>query len=292
MLTNLPKVVDNIAKLESEVLPKVKSIAVESAVRAGGNAMAVDGKHSLSDPIPVVFDGKKTRIRRGWIVWDWDEKSDIKKRGGDAQGIVQIQGLATTPEAREEQKEAIRRNIYGSIEREGVTPAVPFLIKPSAKLLRQKSIRGLPFKIDQYGNIKNYRSAMKKATSQPQKFFQVPLGEKGGGRLNNGIKLPPGLYMRKTRKRKYKRHPVTGRKGGPYGDEKTLETVNIITVLRYYYIRDFKAKWDFRDETVKAMRKEYGLAFQRQLNREIVKQLKLKPGGALPSNLVSASKLR
>ncbi len=270
---NADQLLRSINRFRNTTLPKVKSIAAQEAVTKGAEDTIKSGEKALDDPIPAVFQGKKSKNRRGWIYFEWDERADIKRKNGNVDASLQLQGFGPA-KARADQQEALHRQIFGTTETKGTTPATPFIIRPSNALLRSKGIRGVPLKIDKFGNIRNYRKNLTKMLDDPKnRFFQVKLGEAGGGKNNNGISLPPGLYMRVLRARKYKRNRHTKRKGGPYGDgARKKDTVGIKTILRYEAIQTYKKRWNFREETSTAMRRRYNEAFINALNREISKQ--------------------
>lgn len=276
ILSNIRQIEKRLTKETNSAKAKATSIAAEKAVAAAASTLVKTGQRSLDNPIPAIFNGKKSRNRVGWIYWQWDNKADVKRKKGDVNAFVQIQGKGPLS-ARQEQQEALHRQIYGTTETRGVTPQIPYIIRPSKNLRRQKKIKGVPFvKIDKFGNLRNYRGMMNKVSNDPR-FFHVGLNDQGGGNNNNGLKLKPGLYFRKTRIRKYKRHRITKRKGGPYGDAKTRETVNIITVLRYQRIRDYNRKWDFKPEAVKTMQRTYKRAFLVYLQRELQNERRRRP---------------
>jgi len=251
---------------------KAQSIALEKTIAFGARTTAKSGQRSLDDPIKAVFDGKKSRNRLGWIWFEWDERADIKRKNGKGSAFLQIQGQGPA-QARKEQQEAIHRQVFGTTETEGTTPAVPFIIRPSERLRREGGIRGVPLKIDKFGNLRNYRKNLTKMLAQKDKFFQVKIGERGRGNNENGRNLPPGLYFRKLGVRRYKRNRHTKRRGGSYGGgAKKKFTRNIITILRYFRIQKYKARWKFDKEVVTAMKRRYEREFLVQLTRQLRKQ--------------------
>lgn len=271
LINDFDKFEQNVERFTKRIMPKVQSIALEKTMADAANNIAKSGERALDNPIKAVFNGKKSRHSRGWIHWDWDERADIKRQKGQANGFVQLRGQGSN-QSRAEQQEALRRQIYGSSVNDGVTPKVPYIIRPSKRLSREKKIKGVPFvKIDAHGNLRNYRGMMSKVANDPR-FFHVPLGSVGGGRNSNGLKLSPGLYFRKTRVRRYKRHKITKRRGAPYGSSKTKRTVNIITLLRYQRIRDYNRAWDFKDGVRKQMQAKYKDLFLIELTRAISKE--------------------
>ena len=273
--TNFRTFAKTLDKFEDTV-HKAQSIALEKTVQFGGRTLAKDAVKHLDDPIPAAFTPRrKSRNRLGWIWFEWDERIDIKKKKGVGGAFVQIQGQGPA-QARRDQQEAIHRQIFGTTERQGTTPRTPFIIRPNELLRRQGSIRGVPLKIDKFGNLKNYRKTLNEMLAQRDKFFQVMIGESGRGHLDNGRTLPPGLYMRVLRVRTYKRNRHTKRPGGPYGGTgKKKYTKNIITILRYERIQTYKGKWEFKKKTRDAMHRRYEREFLVQLTRQI-RKLKTK----------------
>ena len=269
---------DNAYKLEKEILNNISSKAAQEAATLAAEFTRQEGKRSLEKPIPAIFDTKGGKHRRGWIWFEWDTPAVVKK-SGQTNAMLQLQGLGNAA-VRLKQQEILHRQIYGTVEKEGVTPKVPFIIRPSRMLKTNKRIPKVPFwSLDQHGNIKNYRGTMKKSVNDKfGRFFQVKLGERGGGKYNNGISLPPGLYFRITRKRRYKKHPITKHKG-PYNRKpknrnkvigaRGRETVGITTVLTYHRIRDYKRAWRFKETTGPYMQRAYNRSFLRLFNAAI-----------------------
>lgn len=275
---NFAQVGKRLKKVITSTIPFAQSRSLNAAAHEGRRAYAKTIDVSFKDPIPIFIGDKrrdkKTRNTRARPLWiQFDTKKDIQKQRGNGGAKVWLEGVGNSFD-KERQQETFHRHAKGTTEHK-VPHGTPFIVSPSKKLKREKSIKGTPIKIDRYGNFVNYnkrvRQEIKKDTKR--KYLEIKIGEPStGGRFGNGLKLSPGLYLLTYRKRKYtgKRHPITKRKRGPYNingnSGKKREVVKITTILNYYPIRTFKKTWDFKPDVIRAMAKEYDRVFLDFLN--------------------------
>lgn len=282
---NFEQVKSQFQELTGKLYRGAQAEAMELAMASTAKFTASRGKANLDKPIPAIFDKKRGKNRLGWIWWTWDKPAQIRTKNNTAEARLELQGFGPA-DRRAIMQEAIHRNIYGTVERKGVTPKIPYIIFPSKHLTNNRGNKApFPFiRMDDHGNIKNFKSSMKKAMNDKKnRFFHIAIGQTGGGRFNNGKSLPAGLYFRKTKKRKYRKNKHTGRRGGPYnskrgrfarggGDQKKDETIAIMTVFRYQSIRDYKRSWKFKEESIPYLERKYTQQFRIILNREIRRQ--------------------
>ncbi len=272
----LPALSEQLKKLETKTLADIESRAMKHASEYTASMIRRDGHRELDKPIPAIFDNRRGRQKRGWIFWQWDKPAFIRK-SKTAKAFVEIQGHGGNSNDRAAQVESLRRQIYGDTSKDRVTPEVPYIITPSQTLRNSRTGAKPPypfFKLDKHGNIKNYRGTMRRAMADKNKrFLHIPIGQVGGGKGDNGLSLPPGLYFLDKKKRKYKRNRHTRRRGGPYnvksGPDRKLEVRAIHTVLTYTDLRTYKKRWEFKERGIKYMERAYTDQFRLLLQREL-----------------------
>ena len=274
------RVVKTLVDVKTKQLPFAQSKSLGHASKAGKIAYARSIKMQFDEPLPIFTKGEKNKSI--WI--QFASKNEIRATG-EGGAKVWMRGVGSSAD-RNRIQETFHRQAEGTPERR--TPlAAPIIVRPSRRLEKERKIKGTPLRLDRHGNIVNYNLNVRDKILKDKtgKYFEVRVGNIGRGRNGNGLKLKPGLYMRVLRKRKYtgKRHRVTKRKRGPYrvngNADRKLETVGIVTLLRYKTLRQFKKKWEFRPSVVKAMRKAYDKHFLDELEAAILGAKPNAPSG-------------